>query len=51
MRKEKVKCFKDMYNLAKNNKTSWDFTLTYLYGLLLGGFMNAFNGYADLVQG
>ena len=41
---KRVKCIKDMYNLAKNNRTSWNFTLTYLYGLLLGRFMNAFNG-------
>jgi len=47
---KKVKCYKDMYNLARNNKTSWNFSLAYLYEhILLKGFEFAIAGYAHEV--
>ena len=47
---KEVKCYKDMYNLAKNNKTSWNFSLAYLYEfILLEGIEVAINGYTHEV--
>ena len=33
-----------MYNLGKNNKNSWNFSLDYLYGILLEGLATALFG-------
>ena len=43
---KEIKCYKDMFNLAKNNKTSWNFSWGYLYeNILLKGFEVAVLGY------
>ena len=43
--KKEVKCYKDMFNLGKNNKTSWNFSWSYLYAyILLEGFEVALLG-------